>query len=72
VINYLEHYGRATRKDFDELLLKMLPEVLDATQKAIKVSNLLQNMRREGLIHRTGIKSSATWLPGPGRTKRET
>jgi len=72
VMNYLEHHGRATRKDFDELLLKMLPAVLETAQKASKVSNLLQNMRREGLIHRTGTRSAATWLPGHGRTKRKT
>ena len=66
VTDYLARYGRATRKDLDELLLSKLPEVLDATQKASKVRNLLQAMRRDGLLHRVGPKATATWLPGSG------
>ena len=66
VTDYLAKYGRATRKELDELLLSKLPDVLDATQKASKVRNLLQAMRREGLVHRVGPKATAIWLPGPG------
>ncbi len=38
--------------------------VLDATQKAHKIRNLLQGMRRDGLIHRTGPKATAIWRLG--------
>ena len=66
VTDYLAKYGQATRKDMDELLLAKLPDVLDATQKAHKIRNLLQAMRRDGLIHRTGPKATAVWHPGTG------
>jgi ATP-dependent DNA helicase RecG len=64
VTDYLRKYRQATRKDMDELLLTKLPDVLDATQKAHKIRNLLQAMRRDGLIHRTGPKASAIWRLG--------
>lgn len=64
VTDYLKRYGHATRKDMNELLLGKLPEVLEAAQKAHKIRNLLQSMRRDGLIHRTGPKMSAVWHIG--------
>ncbi|NHZ67089.1 hypothetical protein [Massilia genomosp. 1] len=66
VTDYLKKYGQATRKDMDELLLAKLPEVLDDAQKAHKIRNLLQAMRRDNLIHRTGPKMSAVWRLGVG------
>ncbi|PJC20467.1 MAG: transcriptional regulator [Comamonadaceae bacterium CG_4_9_14_0_8_um_filter_57_21] len=61
VTDYLTRYEKASRKDLDDLLLSKLPEVLAATQKAHKVRNLLQAMRRDGLIFRTGPKSASVW-----------
>jgi ATP-dependent DNA helicase RecG len=65
VTDYLETYGQATRQDIDALLLPKLPEVLDAAQKAHKIRNLLQAMRRDGSIHREGPKTTPVWWPGP-------
>ena len=67
VTDYLKRYGQATRKDMDDLLLAKLPDVLDATQKAHKIRNLLQAMRRDDLIHRTGPKATAIWRLGAGQ-----
>ncbi|MDY0012017.1 MAG: putative DNA binding domain-containing protein [Rhodocyclaceae bacterium] len=67
VTDYLKKYGQATRKDMDELLLAKLPDVLDTTQKAHKIRNLLQAMRRDELIHRTGPKATAIWRLGAGQ-----
>ena len=64
VSDYLKKYGQATRKDMNDLLLAKLPDVLDTTQKAHKVRNLLQAMRRDGLIHRTGPRAMAIWHLG--------
>lgn len=64
VMDYLQKYGQASRKDIDELLLSKLPEILDAAQKAHKVRNLLQAMRRDQLIHREGPKATALWRLG--------
>lgn len=66
VVDFLESYGQASRKEIDELLLAKLPEILDATQKNHKIRNLLQAMRREGLIQREGPKATAVWRLGAG------
>lgn len=71
VTDYLAKYGSANRKELDDLLLSKLPDVLDSTQKASKVRNLLQAMRRSGLVHRVGPKATATWLPGPAEGSAE-
>lgn len=65
VLEYLSTYGRATRGDLDVLLLAKLPEVLSPEQKAHKLKNLLQAMRRSGLVHTRGPRAHAQWLPGP-------
>lgn len=66
VTDYLQKYGQATRKDIDDLLLSKMSEILEPEQKAHKVRNLVQAMRRGGLIHREGPKTTAVWKTGPG------
>jgi ATP-dependent DNA helicase RecG len=65
IIDYLKEYGQATRSELDTLLLPKLPDVLDAAQKGHKIRNLMQAMRREGVIHREGARATATWRLGP-------
>ncbi|MCI8466333.1 MAG: transcriptional regulator [Lachnospiraceae bacterium] len=50
IINYLETYGSGKKKDFLILLRDKLPDTMDARQKLIKVQNLLQALRKEGVI----------------------
>lgn len=61
VLDYLQQYGQATRTDLDALLLRKLPDVLSAEQKANKVKNLMQGMKRAGLIQPHGPRSVAVW-----------
>lgn len=64
VLQYLGEYKHALRRDLDGFLTTKLPDVLDAAQKQHKIKNLLQAMRRQGLIHPEGPRSSAVWKPG--------
>lgn len=64
VVEFLGKYQRANRKDLDELLLPKLPDILDGEQKANKIKNLLQAMRRQQLIHPEGSRSAAVWKLG--------
>ena len=64
VMEFLQKYGKATRKELDDLILPKLPEVLDMEQKLNKVRNLLQTMRRSGTIERTGPVSVPVWRLG--------
>lgn len=61
VLDYLQQYGQATRTDLDALLLRKLPDVLTDAQKANKIKNLMQSMKRAGLIQPHGARSSAVW-----------
>jgi len=68
VIELLEKYKQATRNDFDELLTPKLPEVLTPDQKANKIRNILQAMRKDNLIHPEGPRSATIWFPGPAKS----
>ena len=62
ILDYLQAYGKATRYELDELLLTKLPSVLTAEQKANKVRNLLQSMRRAGVMTCVGPRTLAVWF----------
>jgi len=64
IIEYLQKYARASRKEMDELLFAKLPEVLTHDQKAHKVRNLLQSLRRGGVIRNAGSRSTPSWVLG--------
>lgn len=55
ILEYLRKFKTAKRKDFDDLLLDKLPKVLDVQQKRNRIRNLLQRMRKEGLIEAKGL-----------------
>ncbi|WP_249204853.1 hypothetical protein [Achromobacter sp. Marseille-Q0513] len=67
IVDYLKRYGQASRQDIDALLLPKLPDVLDATQQGHKIRNLMQAMRREGIIYREGGRSTAIWRLAMGQ-----
>ena len=64
VISYLEKFGEAKRRQLDKLLLEKISDALSEQQKANWVRNLLQEMRREGIIQRMGPEAGpgATWV----------
>ncbi|PAT40127.1 transcriptional regulator [Vandammella animalimorsus] len=61
VIEYLQKYGQASRGELNDLLLGKLAGVLDEQQKANKIKNLLQAMRRDAIIVNTGSKTRPQW-----------
>lgn len=61
VVGYLRKYKQAKRADFDELLMSKLAAVLTPEQKANKVKNLLQAMKRAKIIDCEGPRSAAVW-----------
>ena len=50
IIAYLKEFGEAKRKDIDKLLFDKLSDALTDAQKGNFIRNLLQEMRREGII----------------------
>lgn len=63
VLGYLKKYGKATRAELDALLLAKLPDVLQDQQRANKVKNLLQGMRRTQQIELRGTRPTLLWYP---------
>lgn len=61
VIEYLQKYDQASRKELNELLLPKLSDVLDAAQKEHKVKNLLQTLRRARQIENKGTRGEPVW-----------
>lgn len=68
VLDYLRKFVRAAPRELEELLFPKLPDVLDAQQKVYKVRNLIQKMRRKGLVERTGPKMHPVWLLSDNRS----
>jgi ATP-dependent DNA helicase RecG len=61
VVNYLKKFPKATRQDLDKLLLPKLSEALDDGQKENFVTNLLQELRRRGMIRVDGRGKGSRW-----------
>lgn len=61
IIKALESMGEASKQELMEVLEKALPEVLSDEQKSKKVSNLLQAMKKEGLVFAEGKNRYAKW-----------
>lgn len=67
VISYLNEYQTANRQELDKLLMNKVSDALDDKQKRSFIRNLLQEMRREGIIIvKEGKTTDAKWaLVGP-------
>lgn len=62
IVKALEAMGEASKREIMEVLENALPEVLDEGQKSKKVSNLLQAMKKEGLVAAEGKTRHAKWI----------
>ena len=59
--DYLEQFGKATRREINELLFDKLSTVLDSTQKLNKISNIITKMRRNGVIINHASRTAPEW-----------
>ena len=70
VLEYLEKFGEASRADLDKLLVEKLSDALDANQKKVFITNLLQEMKTAGQIVPDGVTRWAKWRLYIGRSRR--
>lgn len=61
VVAYLRQFGEATRADLDVLLAGKLSDALDGRQKRQFIKNLLQEMKKAGIIVPDGATRWAKW-----------
>ncbi len=54
IVDYLKKFKTGKRADFEKILLDKLPDILDEEQKANKVRNNLQSLRKSGIIEVLG------------------
>jgi len=62
VVSFLKKYQKGRRRDFEELLLDKMPEVLSEQQKRNQVQNLLQEMKRDGAIRPDPPRRGRVWV----------
>lgn len=62
VMDYLDKFGSASRKDINKLLWDKLSDALSDEQRDRKISNLLTNLRRAGTIKNTASRRAPTWV----------
>ena len=50
IVEYLKKFGKASRKDIDNLLMNKLSDVLNARQKNNKIDYQLKKLKKAGRI----------------------
>ena len=61
ILDYLKTFKEGQRTDFERLLTGKLSDLLSGKQKARKINNLLQRLRREGKVVTDGRTKGAVW-----------
>lgn len=61
ITDYLRKFGKASRKDIDELVLDRLSDALTVEQKMFKIGNILSKLRRKNIIYNAGGRSTGEW-----------
>lgn len=62
VLDFINKYGKATKEEIDNLLLDILPDILDEGQKKNKVRNLMYAMhKRDKIIENKGTTRNPIW-----------
>jgi ATP-dependent DNA helicase RecG len=59
---YLRKFNEASRQDIDDLLMDKISDALTGEQKKTLITNLLQEMRRDGVIKPLGTTRHAKWI----------
>ena len=62
ISDYLEEFNEASRQDIDDHLFDKISDALTDEQKKTSITNLLQEMRREGVIKPVGTTRHAKWI----------
>lgn len=61
VVAYLKKFGSATRPELRKLLMDKISDALSEQQKENRIKNLLQTMKKEGVIEADGFGPGANW-----------
>ena len=63
ILDFIKEYSSASKQDIDNLILDILPNVLDEKQKANKVRNIVYAMsKRDNTIENKGSIRYPKWI----------
>ncbi|HUN04901.1 MAG TPA: hypothetical protein PLS00_18805, partial [Niabella sp.] len=63
ILEYIRQYGHASKKDIHELILDLLPSVLDKKKKENKIRNIVYAMsKKDKTIENQGTKRNSVWV----------
>jgi len=69
VVDYLNEFETASRSDINKLLMNKISDALRDDQKKNFITNLLQEMRRNGTIEPFGKSKGAKWIMSKSASK---
>jgi len=61
IMDYLQQYEHASKKEIQQLLLNKLSDALTEKQKSNKINNLLTKLRLSGRIFNSGSDAASSW-----------
>jgi ATP-dependent DNA helicase RecG len=71
ILDYLHKYGSATKENIDQLILDILPAILDEKQKANKLRNLVYALsKKDKLIENQGTIRYPKWFLSSSKTEK--
>jgi ATP-dependent DNA helicase RecG len=62
IMDYLQQYDQASKKEIKQLLLNKLSDGLTEKQKSNKINNLLTKLRLAGRIFNSGSDAAPSWM----------
>lgn len=62
ILEYIFKYNSITREEAQKLLFDKLPDVLNESQKKVKIQNLFSELNESGSIERVGSKKTGKWV----------
>lgn len=72
ILEYLDKYGNANKQDIDNLILDILPNVLNKGQRENKVRNLIYSMsKRDKTITNRGNNRNPIWVKVKDSTTKD-
>lgn len=71
IIEFIRINGQATRDEISELLFSKLPSHLTSEEKWRKITNLIENLKRNGKIVNTGARRYSLWVLSEGVNNKE-
>jgi len=72
ILEYLEKYGQASKQEIDDLILDILPSVLDEKKKENKIRNIVYAMsKKDKTIKNAGTHRFPKWVLSLSKNRRE-